>query len=179
MTYIVGCDAKSTLGAYGIRGFPKMMLIDPNGKIAWIGHPVEAEEAVEKLLKDKPVKAKEPLGTAAGSSALAKADKLYKSGDYAKALKEYEKLAKAHKSSDVGKKAKAKADKIKGDKEIMAGIQEADAKKKCENWLDMARALAKSGKETEAAKYYKRVIDEFPQSSYAETARRELSKLET
>jgi tetratricopeptide (TPR) repeat protein len=180
LNYIVGADAKSTFKEFGINGYPTVFVVDPGGKIIYKGHDAHAaEEAVEKSLKEKPPKVKGGLGLAAGSSALAKADKLYESGEYAKALKEYEKLAKANKKSDVGKKARAKADKIKADKEIMAGINEAEAKKNCENWLEMARTLVKSDKDNEAAKYYKRIIDEYPETSYAETAKRELAKLES
>jgi len=177
--YIVGSDAGTARDAYGIRGFPTMFLIDPEGKIAWKGHPMEAEPAIEKLLKSKPPKAKGGLGKATGTEALAKADELYKSKQYANALKEYEKIAKAQKDSEVGKKAQAKIAKIKADSKIMAGITEAKAKKKCEDWLDMARTLVKSDKESEAAKYYKQIIDEYPDTSYAETAKRELAKLES
>jgi len=41
----------------------------------------------------------------------------------------------------------------------------------------MARTLAKNGKEDQAAEYYQRVLDEFPESEFADTAKAELDKL--
>lgn len=178
MNYIVGADAKSTFKEFGIKGYPTVFVVDPDGTIRYKGHdPKAAEKAVEKALKDSPPKKKGGLGKAGGTEALAKADTLYKAGEYAKALKEYEKIAKAQKDSEIGKKAKAKAKEITSNKEAMASVKDAEAKKKCENWLQLARNLAKNGKEDEAADYYKRIIQEFPDSSFADTAKTELTKL--
>ncbi|MCA8963461.1 MAG: TlpA family protein disulfide reductase [Planctomycetes bacterium] len=50
-TMPVGSDlAKNTITAYGVRGWPKTILIDKEGKIAHIGSPYDAEAAVEKAL---------------------------------------------------------------------------------------------------------------------------------
>ncbi|MEK7324526.1 MAG: tetratricopeptide repeat protein [Chloroflexota bacterium] len=59
----------------------------------------------------------------------------------------------------------------------MAAVADGDMRKKCEDWLQMARTLAKSGKNEEAAKYYKKVMDEFPDSTFAQTARAEMAGL--
>jgi len=179
INYIVGISAKDVRGQFGVNGFPTAFVIDPNGKIAWKGHPAMGmDEAIEKALKKTPPKASGGLGNATGTAALAKADELYKSKEYAKALAEYEKVAKANKDSDIGKKARAKVDAMKSDREIMVTVQDVETRKKCEGWMDMARTLAKSGKDSEAAKYYQRVIEGYPDSIYAETAKRELAKLD-
>lgn len=181
INYIVGMDAKSTFKDFGIRGYPTIFVLDKAGEITYKGHSAEeAEDAAEEALKSTaPTKAApvEPLGSGAAKTALAKADDLFKKKEYAKALKEYEKLAKVYKDTDVGKKAKGQVAKIKGDKSMMASVAESDAKTKCEDWLQTARMLAKSGKSEEAAKYYKKVIDQFPDSTYAQTAQAELAGL--
>jgi thiol-disulfide isomerase/thioredoxin len=39
--------------AYGVDGIPAVFLVDPDGKIAWSGHPARLEEAtIEALLKN-------------------------------------------------------------------------------------------------------------------------------
>ncbi len=181
INYVVGMDAKSTFKEFGVRGYPTIFVLDKSGEIVYKGHSADdAEEAVEEsLTKTGPTKREplEPLGSGAAKTALAKADDLFKKKEYAKALKEYERLANVYKDTDVGKKAKAQVGLIKGDKAIMAAVTEGDRRKKCEDWLQMARTLAKSGKNEEAAKYYKKVMDEFPGSTFAQTARTEMAGL--
>jgi hypothetical protein len=178
INYIVGMEAKETRAEYGVNGFPTALVVDPGGKILWRGHPMQpdAEEAIEKALEQSPPKQKKIAELRAGG-ALAKADKLFKEKQYAKAMKEYERVAKAYKGSDTGRKAADRLKAIKGDQKIMAVVRAEEARKKCENWLQMARTLAKNGKEAQAAEYYQRVLDEFPESEFADTAKAELDKL--
>jgi peroxiredoxin len=50
-TMPVGSDPeKRTIAAYGISGWPTTILLDKEGKVAHVGSPYEAEEAVEKAL---------------------------------------------------------------------------------------------------------------------------------
>lgn len=177
MNYVIGSDAKSTFGDYGIRGYPTIFVLNPSGEIVYKGHsPPEAEDAVEEAMKKTPPKAK-PLGEAAGEVALKKADDLAAKKEFAKALGEYEKIAKAHKNSPLGNKAKAKADEIRKNPEAMAAVGEAETRSNCENWLQLARNLVAAGKDEEAAKYYKKILEKYPASSYAGIAKREMAKL--
>ena len=66
---------------------------------------------------------------------------------------------------------------MRKDKKLMARVRSADAKKKCRAWLDMARSLAKAGKPEVARKYYRRILDEFGDTRYAQTARNEMARL--
>lgn len=177
MNYVVGSDAKSTFGEFGIRGYPTIFVLNPSGEIVYKGHsPPEAEDAVEEAFKKTPPKAK-PLGEASGDAALKRADDLAAKKEFAKALSEYDKIAKAQKNSALGRKAKAKADEIRKNPEAMAAVRNAETRNNCENWLQLARNLVSAGKEEEAAKYYKKILDQYPDSSYAETAKREMAKL--
>ncbi|MBL8722934.1 MAG: TlpA family protein disulfide reductase [Planctomycetes bacterium] len=50
-TMPVGSDPeKKTIAAYGISGWPTTILLDKEGKVAHVGSPYDAEEAVEKAL---------------------------------------------------------------------------------------------------------------------------------
>lgn len=178
MNYIVGMEARETLTAYGVKGFPTALIVDPSGKIIWRGHPQmpEAEETLEKALKETPPKVKTIAAMRAGG-ALAKADNLLSEKKYAKAIKEYERIAKAFKGSDTGRKASAKLKGLKADAQIMGIVRAEETKKNCEGWIETARALAKSGKDNKAAEYYQKVLDKYPDSEFAETSRAELEKL--
>jgi tetratricopeptide (TPR) repeat protein len=177
--YIVGAGAKATEKAYGIKDYPTMFIIDPDGNVAWSGHPGDEKvtKTIDALLKDNPPKAKAKLGDKAAKDALKKADALLKKKKYAEALKAYEKVAKNFKDSKSAKKARTAIDKLRADAKIMAQVRTDELKKECENWLEMARSLAKSGDQKAAADYYDRIIDKYPDSKYAETAAEEKAKL--
>ncbi|MFQ5429098.1 MAG: tol-pal system YbgF family protein [Phycisphaerae bacterium] len=137
----------------------------------------EAEGTIQCLLKENPPKGGNLLVARAAKTAYAKALKLYKKHRYAKALKAFEKIARKHKGTLYAKKALRKAKKIKADKKIMAGIRRREMRRKCESWLDTARTLVKMGKTDEAAEYYRRVFEKYPDSKYARVARQEMDSL--
>ncbi|MBN2560381.1 MAG: tetratricopeptide repeat protein [Phycisphaerae bacterium] len=179
ISYLVGGDAKATTEAYGVRGYPTMFVVDPDGKIAWSGHPQspDAEEAIKRLLKENPPRASGSLREAAAKAAYKKAARLHKKKQYADAIEAYEEVAKEYKKTEYGKKAKAKLKKLKKNKKIMAKVRNAKAKKDCGHWLRTARNLSAMGKKQEAIEYYERVIREYPKTRYAKTAREEMAKL--
>lgn len=178
MKYIVASDTKATNDQYGIRGFPTYYVVDPGGKVAYVGHSSpEMEQTVERLLKEDPPKSKGLIAGSAGKSEYNDAVKLLKKKQYAKALKAYEQVAKDFKGSKYGKKAKAKVKKLKADKKFMAKVNAAEMGKKCKSWLDSARMMAKAGKADKATEYYQRIIDKYPKSKYAQTAEKEMKEL--
>jgi tetratricopeptide (TPR) repeat protein len=181
LPYIVGAGAKATEKAYNVKAYPTMFLIDPEGNIAWIGHFPDEEmtKTLDTLLKENPPKSKAKFGDKASQDALKKADSLLEKKKYAEALKAYEKVAKDFKGSKAAKKAKAAIEEMKSDEKIMAKIQAAEQKKECEEWLDMARSLAKTGDKAGAVEYYNRIIEKYPDSRYAKTAQEEKAQLET
>jgi len=57
MDYLVARDdrlgfmAKNWLSAAGVKGIPSAFVVDGNGKIAWIGHPMNSlEKAIDRVL---------------------------------------------------------------------------------------------------------------------------------
>jgi TolA-binding protein len=176
--YIVGSGSQATNKAYGINGYPTFFVIDPDGKVVFKGHSShQAEESVKRVLKENPPKKGGSLRERAAKSAYKKALKLQKRKKYAKAIKAYESVAGDFKGTRYGKKAKSKLKKINSNKRIMAKVRHAEAKKKCESWLQLARALARDDKRAQARKYYRRIIKEFPDTEYAEVARGEMVSL--
>ena len=222
--------------AYEIKGYPTFFVVNPAGKITYIGHDVKAaEKAVDKCLKETPPKSNEELEkekAAEAVTALKDADRLYKDKELSEALDAYEAIVADYPQSPEAKKAKELAAKIKvelaeseaaealtsadrlvddkkypqamkayeaiieehdgtvaagtakiklkqlrTDKTIGKEIREAEAAKKCKGWLQMARGMVKNGKPDAARKYYEKIIEQFGDTSFAETAREEMSKL--
>lgn len=178
VSYIVGSDATSARDAYGVNGFPTAFLVDPSGKIAWIGHPAAAEEAIEDLLKESPPKGKGVLGDEAAKAALKKADNHLKRKRYGRAMQGYEKVAKEFAGTKSAKTAKAQIKKMKADPEIMTAIRTEEANRNARRWLDMARTLADNGAEKDAIRYLRKITEKYPESEHAATARKELARLE-
>lgn len=184
MDFINIYDAKqkeSLVKKYGVRGFPTLYLVDPNGKVVAEGMPLRQEggleKAIDQVLKDTPPT---KLGTRAATKAgkeLEKADGYYAKKDYSKALKAYEKIVKTYKGSEAAGAAAEKVKAMKADKAISAAIAKSDADKKARPMLDMAADFVKAGKVDAARDYYKKVIDQFPDSEYAKKAKVEMDKL--
>jgi pentatricopeptide repeat protein len=177
INYVVGIDSKATREAYGVRGFPTIILIDPEGLVAWTGFSgTEAEAEIERLLKHTPPSgggwsekwAKEAYGRALTH---------LKKERYDKALSGFEQVAKDFAETEHGKKAAKKVEQMRADETVMVSIREGRAAKKCNGWLQMARGLVKNGKPDAARKYYQQIIDEYPGTSFADTARIELAAL--
>lgn len=176
--YIIGSDSTSGKD-WGIRGYPTAFVVDPKGKVTFVGHPADPEfkKAIESTMKDTPPKPGLPFAEKGAENEYKSANRLYKQKKYAEALDLYETIAKEHGDTKYGEKAKKKAGKIHRSKRIMTAIRDAEAKKKCTAWLSMARSLVKAGNHDAARKYYNRVIKNFGDSSYAETAKVEMARL--
>lgn len=176
VNYIVGHDAKEMRNRFKVDITPTLCVVAADGKIAYLGRSLdEAEKAVEKSLKETPPTVKGSLASRLGHTALVRADELRAQKKYALAYKAYEGVVKAHGDSPLAEKAKLALEEMRADKAIMREIRLAEAKKKCESWLRMARQLKESGNVEGARKYYQRIVNEFGDTPYADTARKELA----
>jgi len=280
-------------GEWGVRGIPATFLIDPDGKVAWTGHPGRIDQVLKdafeknppKLLDEKTLAAatagldtaakkladKDPSGalkalgtvpadakgdarisakftevqkgveaaaaemltgvqpliaaknyTAAGSKLreIAMSMKGTPTGDKAKqqldelmakpevksqlvAMEKNEKskvelaaarklqaekkddqayarfkvIASAFAGTDGGKEAAAEVAKYEKDPAFVKKQNESAAASKANSGLSLARAYASSGKGDLATKKYQSVIEEFPGTSFAATAKKELDAL--
>lgn len=222
--------------AYDIKGYPTFFVVNPAGKITYIGHDVTAaEKAIDKCLKETPPKSNEELAREKAEeavTALKDADKLYKNKElrealdayeaivadypktpsaekaqelvakikielaeadakealtkadrlvdgkkYPQAIKAYESVIEEYEGTAAAGMAKTKLKQLRTDKTIGKEIREAEAAKKCKGWLQMARSMVKNGKPDAARKYYQNIIEQYPDTSFAETAKAELAKL--
>jgi len=176
--YIIGSGSK-TGDEYGVCGIPAAFLLDTSGKVTWKGNPLDDkfEEAIKNQLKKTPPKKTGGLSDEDSKAALASAEKILKKKDYLKAMKAFEQVSADYPDTAAGKAAKKRLNEVKNDKTIKAELRTAEADKKCPSLLKLARDLNKNGKPDSARKYYQRIIDEYGDTSYAETARKELAEL--
>lgn len=170
MKYIVAAGGETTRDAFGIDGYPTSFIIDPDGNVAWKGHPATIDEPLAKIVKETPAKGKSFLVTGSAKSLATKAEKLYQKRDYEGAMKTYEQLSRDYSETKEGKAAKEKLKKMKGNSSIMEKIKSAKEERQADKWLRCARALAQYGDPSDSAKYYKRIIDKYPNTKSAKFA---------
>ncbi len=148
---------------------------------AWDAYCAIAEDypnvASGKKARSQATKTKIEIDEGTASLSLKRADDALSKKKYDAATKEYTRIVDKWPDTPSGKKAQAHLDKLQKDPSLSKEVQETAAAKKCKGWLQTARGLAKNDRVDEARKYYKRIIDEFPNTSFAETARIEMDKL--
>jgi peroxiredoxin len=177
VSYICGADARWSFTAYGIDKIPTFVLVDIEGKVAFVGtNPIQAMEKLTKLVEQS-----QPTGSfreKAAKNALKKAAKFVESGKYLKAADMYERIAQAFEGRPWAQEAEAKLKNMREDKDIAAKLSEQEARDKCEDLLEKARKAAENGDIPKAKKYYERIIEGYGQTKYAATARKELKALD-
>jgi len=97
---------------------------------------------------------------------------------YATAHRKFSEIAKKYGDTEYGILAKQKIDRMMADEAVARAIRQGQAKKMCVSWLSMARNYAKADKKDKARDYYNRILKDYPDTSYAKTAREELDRLQ-
>ena len=84
MTYAVGAGSKTSRD-YGVRGIPHAYIVDPNGKVAWHGHPMAGmDEKIERALRETPPSLLSPEELARAKKNIELAQKALDSGRFAR-----------------------------------------------------------------------------------------------
>ena len=92
-------------------------------------------------------------------------------------LKELGDLADAFPDTKAGQAAAARTAEMKADKQLMARIRLRAAEKDCKSWLSMARNYAKAGMPDKARPYLKDILAKYPDTPFAEEARKLLAEI--
>ncbi|MFH1419896.1 MAG: redoxin domain-containing protein [Planctomycetota bacterium] len=172
--YVVGGGAERTRSIYGVSAYPTTYLIAPDGKVVWKGGPVNVEDQIRKLIESNPAKSKGFLAEKSAAAAYKKASKLDKDGDYVEAWDLYMEITREFKGTKVANKAKSKLKKMRQQSRVMRVIKKARTDKTTFGWLECARVCVMYGDTEDAMKYYKRIIDKYPDCEAAKFAREEL-----
>jgi len=135
------------------------------------GSPVQdrAKEEFAKLVADPAVAKLQRENEASQLLSSAKTD--YEEKQYGNALGRLDFISKKYADTEAGKEAESIAATIKANKDIMRQISDEQATTMCRSWLSLARSYEKNKLYKQAIEYYDKVIAEFPDSSYADTAR--------
>jgi thiol-disulfide isomerase/thioredoxin len=87
MIYAIGGKSSSG-GRYGVRGIPAAFIVDPEGKIAWTGHPMGGlDRALEQQLKKTPPSLLDPRSKATLAKQIQRVETAVAKKDYARAGK--------------------------------------------------------------------------------------------
>ena len=154
MTYAVG--AGSTTGAlYGVRAIPRAFIVDPQGRVAWTGHPMSMDAALEQALRETPPVLAAPDELARARKSLEEAARLIKERRYGRAAAIVAELGR----QDLPAELKDLAGKLAAELEAAGSTK-----------MEEARRLAGSDKSAEALKICAEVLREFPGSAAAKEA---------
>ena len=92
-------------------------------------------------------------------------------------LKELGDLADKFPDTKAGQAAAARAAEMKADKQLMARIRLQAVEKDCKGWLSMARNYIKAGMPDKAKPYLKDILAKYPDTPFAEEARKLLAEI--
>jgi len=96
---------------------------------------------------------------------------------YVLALRMLDRIVKEYEGTPTAKKAAAKAEEVRADEGVRAKLRAAEEAKYCRSRLSMGRNFAKNGMIEQARKKFQEIIDRYPESSWADEARKELANL--
>ena len=127
---------------------------------------------------------KKGAGEKQAKQLLEKANGLRKQEDYLAALALYDEILGKYATTPAGEKAREIARTLRADPAVAKKIEtqlqaelERAAAKECGNWLSMARSLARADSHKGARRYYRKVIEGYPDTNYAKTAQEEMDRL--
>jgi len=133
---------------------------------------VEAKRAVERLAKQAEQK-------------LAAAEQAMKDKKFPEAIEALTDVTKQFAGSPFARragerlaKAEARLWEPKKSKTVAAPGNELEARRKSRAWLSIAESCAKAGRKETAVRYLNKVIDNFPNTTWAEEARKRLGRME-
>lgn len=109
---------------------------------------------------------------------LAAGDAAYNRGDYLSAHKRYRTAARLYPETKSAKTAQTKLDQMLADPKIATAIKQQAAKLECAPLLGRARILLGEGRQKDALAIYNQIIAKYPNTEWAEKARRLKAKLE-
>jgi len=140
MTWLIGLDPTgATSKAYGVRGIPDSVLVGPDGKVVWQGHPAGLNDSIiEKHIKNVRIG---PSPRAV--KAYAKAQKQLKQGRLGQAHAIFTQVAGMQGAQKMGPQSKAAAAKI----------------------LGQAKALLQQARKASAAKQYAAAVEAYTELS--------------
>ncbi|MHC5078097.1 MAG: C25 family cysteine peptidase [Planctomycetota bacterium] len=119
-----------------------------------------------------------PWGEKAAGDLFKKAEKFEKRNRFREAIRTYEELIKKYAASRFAAEAKKRLERLASDTEVQKAIEKKKADSWCRGMMALARTWEKSSKPAKAAECYRKVIDKYPDSTWAVEAKKALEALE-
>jgi uncharacterized protein (UPF0335 family) len=94
-----------------------------------------------------------------------------------KAAEAYEQCAGEYGDTEAGQAAKKRLEEIRADESIQEAIREAAAATDCRKWLNLAKNFINNNLHDRAKVYLRKVLDQYPGTSYAKEAQKLLDGL--
>ena len=133
------------------------------------------DEIMAKPEAKAAVEAEKRNATAAAE--LETADKLKASKKNAEAYAKYKSIAKTYAGTPSADTAAAAVAEYEKDPAFVKSVNESTAGAKAKGMLSMAASYAQAGRSDMAIKKYQEIVDQFPGTSFADTAKSEMAKL--
>jgi len=137
-----------------------------------------AQQAVARLeeLRDDP-ELRQRLGNFVASRLVADAEKAVARGDYGEAATAVDKVLERYPKADAAPKAKALKTKLESDPEIAGRVRESRVKDEAQRMLRLAATYRRNKMAAKALATYKKVVEKFPDTSFAKTASDNITEL--
>jgi predicted esterase/outer membrane protein assembly factor BamD (BamD/ComL family) len=97
--------------------------------------------------------------------------------NYKQAINDYQAYVNSYPKSHRIDQVRDHLAELQADKKIQAAITAKQADSDCQSWLSMAQNYIDSGSPQSARPYLQRVIDKYPNTKYADTAKKELDSI--
>ncbi|HEX4178443.1 MAG TPA: tetratricopeptide repeat protein, partial [Rhizomicrobium sp.] len=158
-------------------GLRKLLLVSQT----YAGSPLgeKAAARVKELRADPSIHAQLAQATidASADQAEARAVAAEKSGDYKSAIADYQAYVAAFPKSHRIDAVTAHLKTLQADPAIQAKITTSEPEKNCKRWLSLADSYIQNGDAEQAKVYLQKVIDKYPDTTWADTAKQKLQDL--
>jgi tetratricopeptide (TPR) repeat protein len=149
---------------------------------AYTGSPPgdKAAARIKELRADPAIRAQidQAAIDAAADQAEGRASGEEKLGDYKSAIADYQAYVTAFPKSHRIDQVRAHLKSLQDDPAIQAKITSAEPEKNCKKWLSLADSYIQNGDPDNAKVYLQKVIDNYPDSTWAQTAKEKLQALQ-
>lgn len=174
---LAGADAASDVGKFAeavrvLKGVARQFAGVPSG--------ARAAERLDALARAHPEVAELLKGDERENKARARlfeAQEALRAREFGRAYADLQSIAKDFDKTESAEAALRIAERMKKNAAIWSVVRDSVAAKDCEGWLSQARAFIAARKFDKARDVLQRIIAQYPDSRFADDARKELAKL--
>jgi len=105
------------------------------------------------------------------------ATQLIRGREFGEGYDKLDQIVSEYGDTDAATKAQTIIDRIKQNADVMAYVKDHQAEPECKTWLSQARAFVRMGQPVRARELYQHVVETYPDTVWADDARRRLAQL--